>query len=233
MHLDQIVVSGFDTASGNVLEDDVLGSAFTKLQVTQDGVSFVDADAAGTQIVGSYGTLTIYANGDYSYQPNGGLSGIGNTDQFTYRLEHPNGTTSDATLTIDVEHGTGPEAPAMNAAMAHFMGAAEYDVSLDGLSAADEPVAADHGEPADAPRLDELLTAEAQSPSIGGFLGSLADEEGGAHSRSDAWLNGPADKAADASGIESDPASSYEPLHDALDYLVPAPHEDERNENII
>ncbi|MGP9572775.1 BapA/Bap/LapF family large adhesin [Halomonas sp. AOP5-CZ2-32] len=109
--LDEFVAADTSSAIGNVLADDNLGSSFTVLQVEQNGdwVEVVD----GTTVIGDHGTLTINADGSYVYEPNSDLEDIGGVDSFTYRLEHPNGTVDDATLSIDVEHGDGPYVPPM------------------------------------------------------------------------------------------------------------------------
>ncbi|MGP5311037.1 BapA/Bap/LapF family large adhesin [Vreelandella alkaliphila] len=109
-YLDEFVVEDTNPATGNVLEDDTLGSTYTKLLV-DDGTGIFGEVADGTIVNGDHGTLTINANGSYSYEPNPDLGAIGLIDVFTYRLEHPNGTTDDATLSIDVENGDGPYEP--------------------------------------------------------------------------------------------------------------------------
>jgi len=89
-------------------------------------VSFVDnsLDAApgaaipvngGTTIAGLYGTLTIAANGDYSYARNPGLGG-GSSEVFTYTITDGDGDTSTATLTIAIEDAF-PRAGIINATL--------------------------------------------------------------------------------------------------------------------
>ncbi|QDP19352.1 DUF5801 repeats-in-toxin domain-containing protein [Sphingomonas xanthus] len=57
---------------------------------------------AGNLVVnGQYGTLTINANGDYSYVRTGGPGGV--QDVFTYTLTDADGDTTTATLTISIE----------------------------------------------------------------------------------------------------------------------------------
>ncbi|WP_216654795.1 BapA/Bap/LapF family large adhesin [Pseudogemmobacter hezensis] len=110
-HLDEFVVNDTDPATGNVLADDTLGSTYTKFLVDLDGTgNFVEV-VNGTTVIGDHGTLTINADGSYSYVANSDLGEIGGVDDFTYRLEHPNGTTADATLSIEVDHGDGPYVP--------------------------------------------------------------------------------------------------------------------------
>ncbi|MEO9339494.1 BapA/Bap/LapF family large adhesin [Mesorhizobium sp. SB112] len=102
----QVVPGTITSAAGNVLADDTLGSDFTVLQVAGAGGTFQVPGVNGTTLVGTHGTLLIHANGDYTYTPNSATGGIGQTDTFTYRLLHPNGDTSTATLTIDIQEGT-------------------------------------------------------------------------------------------------------------------------------
>ncbi|CAH1649394.1 hypothetical protein BOSEA31B_10351 [Hyphomicrobiales bacterium] len=57
---------------------------------------------SSAQIQGEYGTLTIHANGDYSYVRNAGTPG-GVADVFTYTLADGDGDSDTATLTITIE----------------------------------------------------------------------------------------------------------------------------------
>jgi len=109
-HLDEIVASAPVDATGNVLADDTLASVFTKFLVQDENGDFIEVTEAKT-VTGDFGTLTINPDGSYTYTPNADLDAINQVDQFTYRLEHPNGTVSDATLAIVIENGTGPYVP--------------------------------------------------------------------------------------------------------------------------
>ncbi|ULH08669.1 Ig-like domain-containing protein [Alcaligenes faecalis] len=132
-HLDEYVVKNIHGASGNVLDDDHLASTYTKFLIKDANGNFVEV-SNGTTVEGQHGTLTINTNGSYSYQPKPGLEETGHEDVFEYRLEHPNGTKADATLTVGVEHGDGPyPATEMSAFSADFdeMGADESVLSLD------------------------------------------------------------------------------------------------------
>ena len=62
------------------------------------------AASGSTTIVGTYGTLTINAQGGYTYALKAGVSpsSITGPEVFTYQLKAPNGATSNATLTIDL-----------------------------------------------------------------------------------------------------------------------------------
>ncbi|EBU7498171.1 hypothetical protein DK058_25180, partial [Salmonella enterica subsp. enterica serovar Typhi] len=105
-HTDEIVASATHPATGNVLSDDTLASPYTHFQVDNGSGTFVDV-TNGTTVVGDHGTLTINSDGSYSYTPTADLAGIGTVDIFTYQLVHPNGTVDQATLTIDLDNGSG------------------------------------------------------------------------------------------------------------------------------
>ena len=116
--------------TGNVLADDTLASAFTKFLVQDENGDFVEVSEAKT-VIGDHGTLTINPDGSYSYVPNTDFEAINQVDEFTYRLEHPNGTVADATLSITIENGTGPYVPPAPA-MAFFddvVALGEFNVS--------------------------------------------------------------------------------------------------------
>ncbi|WP_200884491.1 Ig-like domain-containing protein [Alcaligenes faecalis] len=133
-YLDEYVSNGTHKATGNVLADDHLASTYTKFLIKDANGNFVEV-INGTTVEGQHGTLTINTNGSYSYQPKPGLEETGNEDVFEYRLEHPNGTTADATLTVGVEHGDGPYVPEASAFNADFdeVGADESALSLDNV----------------------------------------------------------------------------------------------------
>ncbi|MCH7395090.1 Ig-like domain-containing protein, partial [Acinetobacter dispersus] len=80
-------------AEGNVIHDIGLNghadtaSGFSSItSVVFNGVSHAVNATGVTTIVGDHGTLSIYANGNYSYQPTANASGLGQVDQFTYTL---------------------------------------------------------------------------------------------------------------------------------------------------
>ncbi|MDR0777036.1 MAG: VCBS domain-containing protein, partial [Azonexus sp.] len=102
------VVEG-GTATGNVLTNDVSGAD----GVTVIGVRPAAGDAAtevasgaGSAITGLYGTLTLNADGSYSYVANAATG----TDTFVYTIEDGDGSRSTTTLTITV--GSGINVPA-------------------------------------------------------------------------------------------------------------------------
>ncbi|MCH7330581.1 beta strand repeat-containing protein, partial [Acinetobacter modestus] len=70
-------------------------------------VNSIAIDPAGTTITGTYGSLVIYPNGDYTYTPNANMAGLGQVDQFTYTLFDPiTGDTSDATFYVHLDSNT-------------------------------------------------------------------------------------------------------------------------------
>src|SRR5690606_39251756 len=77
----------------------------TKVEVTLDGtVHTVDVPTDGSAITvdGKYGTLTIQANGSYSYARDMTKPGGGESDVFTYTITDGDNDTDTATLTISI-----------------------------------------------------------------------------------------------------------------------------------
>ncbi|MCW1244556.1 retention module-containing protein [Pseudomonas sp. SAICEU22] len=106
-HADNASVIEGGTVSGNVLDNDVLGA---------DGGAVVGVRAGGdtsspvtgglnTQVNGTYGYLTLDANGNAVYHSNPGSVGeAGATDVFTYTVRDADGDESTTTITIDVHN---------------------------------------------------------------------------------------------------------------------------------
>ncbi|WEJ82968.1 BapA/Bap/LapF family large adhesin [Kluyvera intermedia] len=83
------------TPNGTVVSGVSLGSS----------TSFTTVAATGNTVInGTYGTLTINAQGGYSYALKAGVSpsSITGPEVFTYQIKAPNGSTSNAKLTIDL-----------------------------------------------------------------------------------------------------------------------------------
>ena len=98
--------------SGNVLWNDVagadgplLGGGVVGVRAGSDTSTPVNG-GLNTQINGTYGYLTLDAQGNAEYHsyPNG-VSGPGATDVFTYTLRDNDGDESTTTITIDVNNG--------------------------------------------------------------------------------------------------------------------------------
>ena len=99
--------------------------------------------ANGTQVTGSYGTLTLGADGSYSYDlddnnasANALKNGDSMTEVFSYRITDADGDTSDTTLTITL-NGTSDGAPAIGPVDGNGAAAGEVTVSEAGLVSGD------------------------------------------------------------------------------------------------
>ncbi|CAI3118279.1 hypothetical protein MWMV8_MWMV8_03130 [Acinetobacter calcoaceticus] len=105
-----------DPITGNVLSDDnsaVYGPNYTPDYITttsvvtsvtsENGNTSVVSVGSSATIVGAYGTLTINADGTYSYQATANTLNIGKVDSFTYTVTDPvTGRTDTATLHIQI-----------------------------------------------------------------------------------------------------------------------------------
>ncbi|WP_201589265.1 Ig-like domain-containing protein, partial [Psychrobacter fozii] len=106
------------SVAGNVITD--LGADGTDTAATGTVVSAVDGLAVtdGTEIIGSYGTLTINSDGSYNYSANATFTGTyGDIDIFEYTITAPNGESSSANLeiTIDYDSESGASADRVSA----------------------------------------------------------------------------------------------------------------------
>ena len=90
-------------ASGeNVLTNDVFGADAPAGKT----VSSVNGGNPGEAVNGTYGTLTLNADGTYTYQLTPGVDvpkGESVTEEFTYTITDADGDTSEATLTITIK----------------------------------------------------------------------------------------------------------------------------------
>ena len=109
---ERITVTG---GQDDVLNDDTDTDASSSLVVTNishtngnsDTVTSSTTHSNGTTIVGTYGTLTIGADGSYTYIADQDAAdsiadGSSETDVFTYTISDGNGGTDTATLTITI-----------------------------------------------------------------------------------------------------------------------------------
>jgi VCBS repeat-containing protein len=108
-HADEAAVAEGGIVSGNVLWNDVGGADGLAAGGAVVGVragSDTSTSAVGglnTQINGTYGYLTLDANGNAVYHSNpNAVSGPGATDVFTYTIRDADGDQSTTTITIDV-----------------------------------------------------------------------------------------------------------------------------------
>ncbi len=91
----------FDPIDGNVMTNDSQG-ADTAVVTSLVGFGSSD-DSDGFSVEGKYGTLTMAADGAYTYTRDKTKAGGGNDDEFTYTLTDKDGDTSTAKLTIHIE----------------------------------------------------------------------------------------------------------------------------------
>jgi VCBS repeat-containing protein len=96
------VLTGAGTASGTADVQGADGMTVTRIAFGNTVVTV--GPTAGATIVGSFGTLTLNANGSYSYAHHGAPGG--GTDSFTYTIRDADGDLSSATLTIAVADST-------------------------------------------------------------------------------------------------------------------------------
>ncbi len=103
------VAAGDPSAAGNVLTNDIdVDTGDTKTVTVVNG----SALNVGQPLVGTYGTLTLLADGSWTYALNNAdpdtdalVQGQAVTDVFTYTMADANGATSSAALTITITGG--------------------------------------------------------------------------------------------------------------------------------
>ncbi|WLG24611.1 retention module-containing protein [Pseudomonas sp. FP1154] len=104
-HADLASVVEGGTVNGNVLDNDVLGADGGAVIGVRAGNDTSNPATGGlnTQINGTYGYLTLDANGNAVYHSNPDAVGApGATDVFTYTVRDADGDESTTTITIDV-----------------------------------------------------------------------------------------------------------------------------------
>ena len=94
------VLSGVGTASGTADVQGADGAVVAGVAAGNTGADLVNAGTVGAAIGGAFGTLTLNADGSYSYAHTGRPGG--GTDTFTYTIRDADGSLSHATLTIAV-----------------------------------------------------------------------------------------------------------------------------------
>ncbi|WP_434698637.1 retention module-containing protein [Pseudomonas sp. D1-1] len=106
-HCDTAAVVEGGTVSGNVLDNDVLGADGGVVIGVRSGndTSSPASGVLNSQINGTYGYLTLDANGNAVYHSNPDSVGVpGATDVFTYTVRDADGDESTTTITIDVHN---------------------------------------------------------------------------------------------------------------------------------
>ncbi|RST30036.1 hypothetical protein HMF7854_03735 [Sphingomonas ginkgonis] len=102
------------TAATGVLVNDASGAdgyraaGAVVLAGTAAGGSVTAVSGGGTAIAGLYGTLTIYADGHYSYQSNPNAVSGTQVDHFVYTIEDRDGDRSTTTLDITINDVSNP-----------------------------------------------------------------------------------------------------------------------------
>ncbi|GAA4024044.1 hypothetical protein GCM10022280_26080 [Sphingomonas swuensis] len=122
------VITGAGTTTAPVGSgNDVLGAdGASVIAVSGSGGSDSSFDGAGNLVVnGTYGVLTIKADGSYTYARNPGTPG-GVSDSFVYTLQDGDGDQDTATLTISI----GNLPPTVNAPDADAPGTVVYEAAL-------------------------------------------------------------------------------------------------------
>ncbi|ROM78334.1 type I secretion target [Pseudomonas brassicacearum] len=106
-HCDVASVVEGGTVNGNVLDNDVLGADGGAVIGVRAGNDTSNPAIGGlnSQITGTYGYLTLDANGNATYHSNPNTVGApGATDVFTYTVRDADGDESTTTITIDVHN---------------------------------------------------------------------------------------------------------------------------------
>jgi len=92
-------------AAGNVLANDEAGvEGAVVSQVTVGSTTTNVATSGNTVIVGQFGTLSINAQGAFTYTPNNRDNPQGAQDVFSYTIRQPDGDTASANLTVSLTH---------------------------------------------------------------------------------------------------------------------------------
>ncbi|WP_246333651.1 BapA/Bap/LapF family large adhesin [Aureimonas mangrovi] len=158
-YVDEYVVDDSTSGTGNLLANDTTGSPFTTLAVL-DGDTYVDV--AGTvTIAGTYGDLTVDADGQYTYQIRDGIDYFATPQQdvFTYQLVNPTGAVETGTLTVTVDP-SGAGVPAVALASFADDDVIGIDTLDDGSQAVDDDALAQSEADADIAAMMEAPAAE-------------------------------------------------------------------------
>ncbi|RUS60815.1 tandem-95 repeat protein, partial [Pseudorhodobacter sp. E13] len=180
---DGMTVIGTDTTSGNVLGNDTDPDTLptpdtTELAVTSvefDGTTMAVTTAGPTMIMGVYGTLTINADGTWSYALDAGDSdalaaGETATEVFTYDIADLDGASSSSTLTLTITGSN--DAPVITAQNGNSNGADLDETNAPNLTA--------NGtfDVSDVDLTDEVVVAATLVSSTTDISGTLLDVDG-------------------------------------------------------
>ncbi|WP_347254876.1 Ig-like domain-containing protein [Brachymonas denitrificans] len=114
---DTVTSGSYAAITGDVRGNDTQGADGAVVAGVAKGATNADLDDASTvaaAVQGTYGKLTVQADGSYSYQRDAGTAG-GGTDVFTYTLKDGDGDLTHTTLTITIDDFV-PPAPVIPAA---------------------------------------------------------------------------------------------------------------------
>ncbi|MGE4317626.1 MAG: retention module-containing protein [Deferribacterales bacterium] len=89
---------------------DNAGSEGASLYVLNDNGDYVQV-TDGMVLHGTYGDLTLNADGSYSYQPDADAANIGQQEVFQYSLQQPDGDYDTASLVIDIKGSASTVSP--------------------------------------------------------------------------------------------------------------------------
>jgi T1SS-143 domain-containing protein len=111
-----VVTGGTDAGDANSTDGvaDTAGSdgfngAVVGVAAGTTGVALMSAGTVGTTVSGTFGVLTLNANGSYSYNPNENRNNAAPvTDTFTYTIRDGDGDLAFTTLAIAISDGTNP-----------------------------------------------------------------------------------------------------------------------------
>ncbi|HEV2516408.1 MAG TPA: VCBS domain-containing protein, partial [Devosia sp.] len=210
-HTDQFVLDQATGATGNVLDNDAAGATTTELQVQNDADLYVGGPVT---VQGTYGTLTVQADGSYSYVPDTGVAYFDTpqVDSFNYQLVHPNGQISQAVLDVTVEPSGAGIAGFAGFSLMSF-GFGDDTIPLGDFSAAPDSVLS-----SEAPDLSGIVEPPASddSTSVDALLDQFIDTQD-AGTEPDSTSSG-----------APDTSPSPEPtMEDPLGYLTPVPIDDQ------
>ena len=106
------ITKGAATVTGNAFTNDTIGADGAALA---GPVTAITGGGVGSAVTGSYGSITLNADGSYSYaldNTNASVQALQNgqtlTDTFTYTITDKDGDTSTATVTITINGYTPP-----------------------------------------------------------------------------------------------------------------------------
>ncbi|WP_421872897.1 beta strand repeat-containing protein [Nitratireductor rhodophyticola] len=186
---DSIGAGQFGPATGNVITDaegdggaDTVGAddaSVVGVAAGNTGADLDDAGTVGTVIQGTYGKLTLNADGSYSYTRDAGTAG-GVSDVFTYTLKDGDGDLTHTTLTIDIGDSgvtvTTPQ-PGDDGTTVYEKGLAERGAEPAGSGESADGDGTDNDDPSEATSGTVTFTAPdgVQSVSVAGTALALGD----------------------------------------------------------